>query len=91
MVNANLEQYKVAGPREVPQIDVTVIENYQGRSATDAYGIAEPPHRDCAGNRKRCLQCNWRATARPADDPGRRAGGARADAVEGLSHAQLRI
>jgi xanthine dehydrogenase YagR molybdenum-binding subunit len=42
MVNANLEQYKVAGPREVPQIDVTVIENYQGRSATDAYGIAEP-------------------------------------------------
>jgi len=43
MVNANLEQYKVAGPREVPQIDVTVIENYQGRSATDAYGIASPP------------------------------------------------
>ncbi|MGA2487618.1 MAG: xanthine dehydrogenase family protein molybdopterin-binding subunit [Roseiarcus sp.] len=42
MVNANLEQYKVAGPREVPQIDVAVIENYQGRSATDAYGIAEP-------------------------------------------------
>ena len=42
MVNANLEQYKLAGPREVPEIDVTVIENYQGRSATDAYGIAEP-------------------------------------------------
>jgi xanthine dehydrogenase YagR molybdenum-binding subunit len=42
MVNANLEQYKVAGPREVPQIDAMVIENYQGRSATDAYGIAEP-------------------------------------------------
>jgi xanthine dehydrogenase YagR molybdenum-binding subunit len=42
MVNANLEQYKIAGPREVPEIDVTVIENYQGRSATDAYGVAEP-------------------------------------------------
>ncbi len=42
MVNANLEAYKVAGPREVPVIDVTVLENYQGRSATDAYGIAEP-------------------------------------------------
>jgi xanthine dehydrogenase YagR molybdenum-binding subunit len=42
MVNANLEQYKVAGPREAPQIDAMVIENYQGRSATDAYGIAEP-------------------------------------------------
>ena len=42
MVNANLEQYKLVGPREVSAIDVTVIENYQGRSATDAYGIAEP-------------------------------------------------
>ena len=42
MVNANLEHYKLVGPREAPAIDVTVIENYQGRSATDAYGIAEP-------------------------------------------------
>ena len=42
MVNPNLEQYKLAGPRETPQIDVVVLENYQGRSATDAYGIAEP-------------------------------------------------
>jgi len=42
MVNPNLEQYKVAGPRETPQIDVIVLENYQGQSATDAYGIAEP-------------------------------------------------
>ena len=42
MVNANLEQYKVAGPRETPAIDVVLLENYQGQSATDAYGIAEP-------------------------------------------------
>jgi xanthine dehydrogenase YagR molybdenum-binding subunit len=42
MVNANLEQYKLAGPREVPSIEVIVLENYQGQSATDAYGIAEP-------------------------------------------------
>ncbi|MGA8613035.1 MAG: xanthine dehydrogenase family protein molybdopterin-binding subunit [Xanthobacteraceae bacterium] len=42
MVNPNLEQYKVAGPRETPDIDVVVLENYQGQSATDAYGIAEP-------------------------------------------------
>src|SRR5208337_1056907 len=42
MVNANLEAYKVAGPREVPVIEVEVLENLQGRSATDAYGIAEP-------------------------------------------------
>ncbi len=42
MVNPNLEQYKIAGPRETPDIDVIVLENYQGHSATDAYGIAEP-------------------------------------------------
>jgi xanthine dehydrogenase YagR molybdenum-binding subunit len=42
MVNPNLEQYKLAGSRETPQIDVVVVENYQGQSATDAYGIAEP-------------------------------------------------
>jgi xanthine dehydrogenase YagR molybdenum-binding subunit len=42
MVNPNLEQYRFAGPRETPIIDVIVLENYQGRSATDAYGIAEP-------------------------------------------------
>ena len=42
MVNPNLEQYKLAGPRETPEIDVVVLENYQGHSATDAYGIAEP-------------------------------------------------
>ena len=42
MVNANLESYKIAGPRDIPAIDVVVLENLQGRSATDAYGIAEP-------------------------------------------------
>ena len=42
MVNANLEQYKLLGSRETPAIDVVVLENYQGQSATDAYGIAEP-------------------------------------------------
>lgn len=42
MVNPNLEQYKLIGAGETPQIDVIVLENYQGQSATDAYGIAEP-------------------------------------------------
>jgi xanthine dehydrogenase YagR molybdenum-binding subunit len=42
MVNPNLEEYKVAGPRETPTIEVVTVENYQGNSATDAYGIAEP-------------------------------------------------
>ena len=42
MVNPNLEQYKLVGARETPDIEVVVLENYQGQSATDAYGIAEP-------------------------------------------------
>jgi xanthine dehydrogenase YagR molybdenum-binding subunit len=42
MVNANLEQYKLAGACDIPDIDVVILENYQGNSATDAYGIAEP-------------------------------------------------
>ncbi len=42
MVNPNLEQYKLAGPSDTPSIDVVLLENYQGQSATDAYGIAEP-------------------------------------------------
>jgi len=42
MVNPDLEQYKLAGVRETPEIDVLVLEHYQGNSATDAYGVAEP-------------------------------------------------
>jgi xanthine dehydrogenase YagR molybdenum-binding subunit len=42
MVNANLESYKLVGPRDIPAIDVVLLEDYQGRSATDALGIGEP-------------------------------------------------
>jgi len=42
MLNADLEHYKFAGSRETPEIDVLLLENYQGQSSTDAYGIAEP-------------------------------------------------
>ena len=42
MVNADLEHYKLAGGSDTPAIDVVILENYQGNSATDAYGIAEP-------------------------------------------------
>jgi xanthine dehydrogenase YagR molybdenum-binding subunit len=42
IVNADLEQYKLPGALEVPAIEVHLIENYQGFSATDVYGIAEP-------------------------------------------------
>ena len=42
MMNPDLEQYKLAGAGETPEIDVVLLENYRGESATDAYGIAEP-------------------------------------------------
>jgi xanthine dehydrogenase YagR molybdenum-binding subunit len=42
VMNANLEQYKLVGPHETPPIEAVLLENYQGQSATDAYGIAEP-------------------------------------------------
>jgi xanthine dehydrogenase YagR molybdenum-binding subunit len=42
MVNANFEQYKIIGSVETPKIEVLVIEDYQGQSSTDAYGIGEP-------------------------------------------------
>ena len=42
MLNANLETYKIAGAREIPKIEVRIIEEYRGRSSTDAGGIGEP-------------------------------------------------
>lgn len=42
MLNVNLDQYKIAGAREVPPIDVRFIEEYRGRNSTDAGGIGEP-------------------------------------------------
>ncbi|MGA8163075.1 MAG: xanthine dehydrogenase family protein molybdopterin-binding subunit [Acidobacteriaceae bacterium] len=41
MVNADLEQYKIIGAREIPQIDVRLVEAYIGQSSTDASGIGE--------------------------------------------------
>lgn len=41
MVNHNLEQYKIAGSREVPELHVELIESYIGQSSTDASGIGE--------------------------------------------------
>jgi xanthine dehydrogenase YagR molybdenum-binding subunit len=42
MVNANLEQYKIAGAHDMPVIEPVLIEQYWGRSSTDAAGIGEP-------------------------------------------------
>ncbi len=42
MVNANLDQYKILGARETPPIEIVILEEYFGRSSTDAGGIGEP-------------------------------------------------
>ncbi|CAN5420082.1 xanthine dehydrogenase family protein molybdopterin-binding subunit [soil metagenome] len=49
MVNGNLEQYKIAGSREMPIIEPILIEQYWGRSSTDAAGIGEPATVPTAG------------------------------------------
>jgi xanthine dehydrogenase YagR molybdenum-binding subunit len=42
MVNANLEQYKIAGSMDVPQIESVIIDVNRGMTATGAQGIGEP-------------------------------------------------
>jgi xanthine dehydrogenase YagR molybdenum-binding subunit len=41
-VNANVDQYKIVGSREVPEIEVHLLEQLGGQSSTDARGVAEP-------------------------------------------------
>ena len=41
-VNANLDQYKLPFSMEIPEIQSILVEDYAGRSSTDAYGIGEP-------------------------------------------------
>jgi xanthine dehydrogenase YagR molybdenum-binding subunit len=49
MVNPNLEQYKIAGAKEMPDIKVHLVEQYWGRSSVDAAGIGEPANVPTAG------------------------------------------
>ena len=42
MLNANLEQYKIAGALDVPRIEIALLEDLHGRTSTDARGIGEP-------------------------------------------------
>ena len=41
-LNANVDQYKIAGSREVPSIEVILLEQLGAQSSTDARGVAEP-------------------------------------------------
>jgi xanthine dehydrogenase YagR molybdenum-binding subunit len=42
MVNPNLEEYKILGAKDTPKIEIHFVEQYLGRSSTDAGGIGEP-------------------------------------------------
>jgi xanthine dehydrogenase YagR molybdenum-binding subunit len=42
MVNANLEQYKIAGALDVPVIESEIIDAHFGQNSTGAMGIGEP-------------------------------------------------
>jgi xanthine dehydrogenase YagR molybdenum-binding subunit len=41
-LNANVDQYKIAGSREMPEIGVYILEQLTAQSSTDARGVAEP-------------------------------------------------
>ncbi|MFP2910700.1 xanthine dehydrogenase family protein molybdopterin-binding subunit [Pyxidicoccus sp. 3LFB2] len=41
-LNANVDQYKIVGSREVPRIEVVLLEQLGAQSSTDARGVAEP-------------------------------------------------
>jgi xanthine dehydrogenase YagR molybdenum-binding subunit len=41
-LNANIDQYKMVGSCETPDIEVHIIEQHSAQSSTDARGIAEP-------------------------------------------------
>jgi xanthine dehydrogenase YagR molybdenum-binding subunit len=42
MVNPNLEQYKIAGSMDIPQIESIILDVNHGQSSTGAIGIGEP-------------------------------------------------
>jgi xanthine dehydrogenase YagR molybdenum-binding subunit len=49
MVNPNVEQYKIAGSLDVPEIDVTVLPVWDGVNNTHSVGIGEPATVPTAG------------------------------------------
>jgi CO/xanthine dehydrogenase Mo-binding subunit len=43
MLNANVEQYKIAGSLDLPEIEPILFDVYLGSNATGTIGIGEPP------------------------------------------------
>lgn len=42
MVNHTLDTYKAPYAADIPEIDILLLEDYNAKSSTDAYGIGEP-------------------------------------------------
>ncbi len=42
MVNHSLDTYKTTYGADIPEIDIVLLEDYNAKSSTDAYGIGEP-------------------------------------------------
>ena len=42
MVNHTLDTYKATYAVDIPEIDIVLLEDYNAKSSTDAYGIGEP-------------------------------------------------
>ncbi len=42
MVNHSLDTYKTTYGADIPEIDIVLMEDYNAKSSTDAYGIGEP-------------------------------------------------
>jgi xanthine dehydrogenase YagR molybdenum-binding subunit len=49
MVNPNVEQYKIAGPLDVPQIETVLVPVFDGVNNTHSVGIGEPATVPTAG------------------------------------------
>ena len=43
MVNANLSDYRIAGPKEIPEIQIVLFDVSNGMNNTGVMGIGEPP------------------------------------------------
>ena len=77
-LNANVDQYKIVGSRETPQIEVHLIEQLGGQSSTDARGVGRARQRgDRRGSRECVLQRDRQTHPHFADDARERARGAR--------------
>jgi len=43
MLNDDLENYKILGSLDCPEIDVVLVDVYNGKSNTQVMGLGEPP------------------------------------------------